>query len=102
MPSKLFVYREGMGVVPIEEAPPRESFHAVHGDEIPPTWHPADSKIYTSRKGFRDTTRRFGYTEVGTELLSQRKAEKPAPKPFSHEAKKFLWDNIDRAIHNKK
>ena len=101
MPRKLYVYRSGLGVVPIEEAPPRENFHAVHADEMAPTWHPADSKIYTSKSNFRNTTRAAGYVEVGTDLLSQRKREKPAEKPISESLKKHLWDSIDRAYHKK-
>lgn len=100
MPSKLFVWRAGIGVVPVEEAPARESFHFVHNDEMAPTWHPADSKIYTSKRNFRSTTKSYGYTEVGNELLSKQKP-KPVDKPLPEKIKKFLWDRIDEAYHKR-
>ena len=101
MPSKFYVYRAGIGVVPVEEAPPRENHHAVHSDEMAPTWHPADSKTYTSKRNFRSTTKRYGYTEVGNDLLSQQKREKPPLQKMSEGFKKALWDNIDKAYHSK-
>ena len=99
MPRQVYVYREGLGVVPLEEAPPRENFHAVHDDSMPPTWHPQDNRVYDSRSGFRATTRALGGVEVGNDLISQRKREKPPEKPLSYEIKKHLWDQIDR-VHN--
>lgn len=102
MPSKLYVYREGLGVVPLEEAPAREYFHSVIGDEMTPTWHPADDKIYTSKRNFRGTTQAHGYTEVGNEKLSDR-LRKPQPQPkVSYEMKKALWDKIDKAQRDSK
>lgn len=36
-------------------------------DSMPDTWHPCDGKHYSSKAKFRDTTRRHGGIEVGTE-----------------------------------
>lgn len=102
MPRTVYVYREGLGVVPLEEAPARENFHAIHNDSMTPTWHPADDKIYDSKRNFRSTTKRYGYTEVGNDLISQKKKENPPDKPLSYELKKHLWDQIDRAYNSRK
>jgi hypothetical protein len=66
-----------------------------------PTWHPADDKIYTSKSEFRRTTKLYGYTEVGNDLISQRKRTNPITTHNSERLKKALWDNIDRAINKK-
>ena len=102
MPRQLFVYRKGMGVVPLEEAPASESFHAVHNDEMAPTWHPADDKVYTSKSEFRKTTAAKGYVEVGNDLLSQKKRDTKKMFEASERLKKALWDRIDNAYHSKK
>lgn len=47
-------------------------------DEMDPVRHPADGKIYTSKRAFRKTTRAAGCEEVGNEKLERRKKESDA------------------------
>lgn len=102
MPRKLYRYEKGKGLVELSEDRSSEPFHAVIGDDIAPVWHPADNKIYTSKSEFRRTTKLFGYTEVGNDLISQQKRKPPEIKQSSEKMKKFLWDTIDRAYYNGK
>lgn len=74
-----FVYRNGK-LVDKRKAPPKEGVHGqasfVISDEMPPTRHMADCKMYTSKAKFREATRAAGCVEVGTEtkaLLAPRK-----------------------------
>lgn len=101
MPSKLYRYVEGKGVVEVKDELPSESFHAVIGDDMPQLLHPADNKVYSSKSSFRKTTKLYGYTEVGNDLISQQKPKPKEVKPMSEAFKKALWDNIDKAMHKK-
>lgn len=74
-----YVYRNGK-LVDKNKAPPREGKHGsasyVISDEMAPTRHMADGKMYTSKVKFRQATRAHGCVEVGTEtkaLLTPRK-----------------------------
>ena len=40
---------------------------AIHEDTIPPTWHPADGKIYDSKSQFRKVTKEHGCVEMGND-----------------------------------
>lgn len=102
MANKLFQYRPGMGVVPLEEIAEKQSFHSVIGDEMSPTLHPVTGEVIESKSKFRRRTKDVGCVEVGNDLLSQRKREAPVTKATSEGLKKFLWDSIDRAYHNNK
>lgn len=74
-------------VVPIEEVMvevPKKAISFYKQDEMPPTRHPADGKYYTSKARFRETTRAFGYEEVGdaydrgydpSKILAEREAQ---------------------------
>lgn len=66
----VLVYRRGIGVIPIEEAPPKE-LHYVQDDSMPPVFNHADGKIYDSKHAIRETYRRRGYLEVGNDKLSK-------------------------------
>lgn len=74
-----FVYRGGK-LVDKNSAGPKNVKHGqaafVISDEMAPTKHMADGKMYTSKVKFRQATRAAGCVEVGTEtktLLSPRK-----------------------------
>ncbi len=101
MPRQVYKYVKGRGLVPIEELE-RELYHSVIGDEMPDTVHPIDGKIYNSKSGFRNTTRRNNCVEVGNDLITK---QKPKPRPEAvntHKLNKFLWDTIDKAINERK
>lgn len=73
-----YVYRDGE-LVEKHLAAPRETSSQCYviSDEMPPTRHMADGNYYTSKKKFREATRRAGCVEVGNEtatLLKPRKS----------------------------
>lgn len=101
MPSKFYRYVKGEGIVELKDELPSESFHAVIGDDMPQLLHPADNKVYSSKSAFRRTTKLYGYTEVGNDLISKQKPRQAEKKPMSEAFKKALWDNIDKALSKK-
>lgn len=58
-------------------------------DEMVPTKHPADGKLYTSKAEFRRTTRAHGCVEIGNETL----------KPANNNYVGGLASDIGRAIY---
>src|SRR5271155_1101667 len=61
-------------------APPKEGRHGpasfVISDEMEPTRHMANNKMYTSKAKFRQATRDAGCIEVGTETATLLKPRK--------------------------
>lgn len=92
-----FVYRNGK-LVDKAKAPPREGIHGqssfVISDEMAPTRHMADCKIYTSKTKFRQATRAHGCVEVGTETPTLLKARAPVTLDRGQRR-----DAIRQAIH---
>jgi len=43
--------------------------HFVITDEIPPTWHPVDGQVYTSKSAIRRVTAAAGLIEAGNESI---------------------------------
>lgn len=70
---------------------------AVHGDEMPPTWHPCDGNYYESRRKFRAVTAAHGCVELGNDKPTRRKWE-PKTRPADHirEAREQLNFGYDR------
>lgn len=60
-----FVYRNGK-LVNKQKAVPRAGAFVI-SDEMAPTRHMADCKMYTSKAKFRQATRAAGCVEVGTD-----------------------------------
>lgn len=73
---KLYVYREGQ-FVEVGKAAPIEG-HQIMTDEIPPTVHPCDGKVYTSSSKFREVTRNHGCVEYGNDAPT-----KNTPREFN-------------------
>lgn len=75
-----YVLRDGK-LVDKRTAPPKEGIHGqaafVISDEMSPTRHMADCKMYTSKAKFRQATRAAGCTEVGTETATLLKPRTP-------------------------
>jgi len=64
-------------------------------DEMPPTRHMANGKLYTSKKKFRDETRARGCIEVGNEtktLLAPRKQVKLDKRKRRDDIKRAIWE----------
>jgi hypothetical protein len=79
MTTKRWVWREGRGVIPVEEAYPEPKTHGHHyvqQDSMPPTEHPATGEIFESKSAFRAVTKALGYEEVGSTWSTQEKREK--------------------------
>lgn len=90
--GQVFVYREGLGVIPIQEAPPlgydaRPNLGVIT-DEMPPTVNHADGNIYTSKHEFRRATRRAGCYEVGNET----------PNTKSYQNKQYTPEGLRETI----
>lgn len=92
--GQLYKYVEGMGVVPIEQAPRSENATAyVRDDTMPPTEHPCDGKLYDSKSVFRRVTRSFGCEERGNDLITRE------PKPEKRDT--LPWDRIRQTLREK-
>jgi hypothetical protein len=75
-----FVYRNGKLVDKRKAAPKegsRDQATYVISDEMAPTRHMADCKMYTSKAKFRQATRAHGCVEVGTETKALIKPRAP-------------------------
>ncbi len=66
-------------------------FHTVITDEMPATRHMADGQIYTSKRKFREATRRAGCVEVGNEKFPERQI-----KSNRKEITNYLKDAYER------
>ena len=73
MARATFVLRNGK-LVEKRHAAPLRSIHVIR-DEMGATVHMADGKTYTSKRKFRDATRRAGCVEVGNEALTVKPVE---------------------------
>ena len=72
-------------VVPTEEVMvivPTSSSPTFINDEMPPTKHPIDGQLYTSKAKFRAITRAHGFDEVGNEYEKGYEPERQLEKDF--------------------
>jgi hypothetical protein len=91
-------YADENGFVEAEMAGPKHaSGSAVYviGDEMAPTRHMADSKLYTSKAKFRETTKAHGCIEIGSETNYLLKPRKPVPLDRGKRR-----EDIKQAIYN--
>lgn len=72
-------------------------------DQMDPTRHMADGKYYTSKKAFREATKRAGCIEIGNETKYLQKPRKPVKldrRKRREDIKKAIndlrWGNIPR------
>lgn len=67
-------------------------------DEMEPTVHPCDQRVYTSKGAFREVSRAHGKEEIGNEYDAFVRTMKPDLKrePFSATIKKS-WDFLEAA-----
>lgn len=75
-------YVEGRGMVPYGEylaslPQPHGQSAWVYDDTMPATLNHADNRMYDSKSAFRRATKAAGYVEVGNDLLTQQKHERP-------------------------
>lgn len=68
---------------------------AVIVDEMPPTKHMADGRLYTSKRRFREVTRAHGLVEVGNDPAIFR--PRPLPKPDRGAVKAAVHRAFSRA-----
>jgi hypothetical protein len=61
------------------KTPEPEVKTTIVNDEMPPTVHPCDGKVYTSAKKFRATTAAHGCVEFGDQLPSETKQKSGVP-----------------------
>jgi hypothetical protein len=64
-------------------------------DEMNPTRHMCNGKLYTSKKKFRDETRARGCIEYGNEsdtLLKPRKSILPSKRQRREDIKRAIWE----------
>ena len=67
---------------------------SIISDEMPPTRHMVDCKMYTSKSEFRKATKAAGCVEVGNETSTLTKPRSPVP--LSREKRR---DDIRRAVY---
>lgn len=90
--KRTYIWKDGRMV---EAVPNRSShFHHVIGDEMPPTEHPCDGKVYDSKSTFRKVTRFFGCEEVGNDLLSKQQRKPVDTFPYK-EMRQFIKEKIN-------
>lgn len=70
-----YVWREGLGIIPKDEAPPLHVAPYVLRDQMDGLLHPVTGKIVDSKSEFRAMTKAAGCIEVGNEV------QKPRPRP---------------------
>ena len=66
-----------------------------NSDEISPTRHMSNNKLYTSKKKFRDETKARGCIEIGNEtatMLKPRKPKLPDKKQRREDIKRAVWE----------
>lgn len=69
-------WREGR-LVPLDEID-LEVRTTIMKDEMEPTRHPADGRLYTSKKRFRETTRAAGCVEIGDQKMPPPRQYEPS------------------------
>lgn len=77
MPRSVYVWREGLGVIPKDEAPPRIGGAYVIRDQQDALLHPATGEMIDSKSRFRQRTKDAGCIEIGTEKLTPKPRVKP-------------------------
>jgi hypothetical protein len=77
MARQVYVFRGGK-CIPIEEAGDyaERTRTQIITDDMPPTKHMCDGRIYTSKSKFRNTTKLFGCVEIGDQPLPKKEARK--------------------------
>lgn len=95
MPRRVFVYRDEKFV----EVTDRETKPSVHiiQDSMPDTWHPADGKYYSSKSGFRETTKAHGLVEYGNE--DPRKCAGSRPTLDREQRKRDIARAYDQVVN---
>jgi len=92
MSRATYVFREGIGVIPKEDAEPIEGgFHLIR-DDMSPLRHMADGKVYDSKSAFRHATRAAGCVEVGDHQFKPRAPIKLDKRERVEAIKKSIYD----------
>ena len=95
-----YVWRDGKVVDKTRAAPRRVNGKAAYviSDEMEPTRHMADSRLYTSKAKFRQATRDAGCVEVGNSTEHMFKSR--APVAFDRETRRHqVRESIRRQLH---
>lgn len=100
MSRETFVYREGRGWVPVEEAGPHPkagtrfgSGPMVISDNMPAARHMASGRYHESKSAFRRDTKSHGCVEIGDQAPTARKrgnVKLPDPRQDIAQA----WDQL--------
>lgn len=96
--ARTFVYRQGRGVIPIEEAEPLPSWEPNKGvicdTLMTPLEHPANGLMYDSKSAFRSATKANGCIEVGNDLVGK-------PKRHGDKSKDVVPEKFYKTLHDK-
>lgn len=97
--ARVFVYRQGRGVIPIEEAEPLPSWEPNKGvicdTLMKPLEHPANGQMYDSKSAFRAATRANGCYEVGNDLVGKPK------RSGNKDKESFPKEKIYKQLHDR-
>lgn len=73
--GRIYSWVDGQLVEAGSDSNSNESFHSVHGDEMPKLRHPVTGEIVQERTKWRKINKELGLQEVGNDLLSGQKHE---------------------------
>lgn len=101
MSRETFVYRAGLGVIPIQDAEPLPLHGERHGsgpmlisDAMPALRHMASGRVHESKSTFRRDTKSYGCVEVGSDAPTKRpKLDTKLPKPQQDIAE--AWSQLE-------
>ena len=79
--GEVYVYREGLGVIPKSEAPPRVSGPYVRADGMDAIECPADGRTYDSKSAYYAAVRAAGCEITAGERVRPREASMPPVGP---------------------
>ena len=88
--GQIYVWREGLGVIPKEDAPPRRGGGLQIVSDIEPFISPIDRSVIGGRAQKRDHMRAHGVVEVGNERIHEKR--RPAYEPQG------VGDDVRRAF----
>ena len=100
MSRETFVYREGRGWVPVEEAGPHPNAGQVFGsgpmvisDNMPTLRHMASGRHHDSKSSFRRDTKSYGCQEIGDQAPTTR-GRGNAKMPDARKDIAQAWDQL--------
>ena len=93
MARERFNFKTGQWEIPGKSVE-KEAELTVTTDEIEPTVHPCDGKVYTSSTKFRETTAAHDCVEYGDQLPSNHNKQTRAPVDGDIRASMEAWESV--------